>query len=497
MSEIKAEDPVEQALRTELILEALFKFLPVQSLLVSSQVNRLWKYQAQLYIRDHRKCTARMTSSSLCSQLKEVDQIIRGMAVVPYNSVHIFLGQHLNCSRAGASCTSDHDNFMSKLRLKHLHIMSSPGLETCPATFAVLRLLRTNESNIKSLCFQFMAPFLLEQLLRERLELPKLEELELQGMHEDFWETGGEFLQSITRATSRLKRIIHPGEHRILNILPQDKYHLLTKFRFNERDFYENVLNGREDPCLKLARSRPALTDLLFPICDLIDEQSIRACYEMLQLFLLSSCKSLESLHIYKVCPLLNSMITFPPLETLQNLNLHSNLGSDRFMELIQPIQFGRLFPMLQTVDLTSIPRGNPPQIFNRSPQLEDETEVEVVSGSPHSSASTSTMRLTADVCHMSFLQLKQKFPHVTTLDLNTSRSSAHAVPFRQIFRLWPHLKALTVSGQVNEELYNVDAEFCGIDQTEVELLWLMEEAELKNLHIVPRRPCPILMPSE
>ena len=220
MPEFKSEDSVQHALRTELILDGIFNFLPMQSLLSCSQVNSLWKYQAQLYIRDHRKCTVRMTSVSQCCPLNE---LIGGMTVVPFNSVNIYLGPHLNCSAAGTSATSDHDNLMSKLRLKHLRIKSTRGLENCPATFVVLRLLCSNASNIKSLRFQFMAPFLLKQLLQEQLEFPKLEGLELQGMHYIFWEKRGDFLQSIIRASSKLKRITHDGDHRILQILPEDK----------------------------------------------------------------------------------------------------------------------------------------------------------------------------------------------------------------------------------------------------------------------------------
>ena len=494
MTEIKGEDPVEQGLENELILESIFKFLPVRTLLICSQVSSFWKYQAHLYIRDHRKCTTGMTGVSKCCPLKELDQIIGGMPVVPFNSLHVYLGQHVECAAAaGASDTLPYDQLMSKFRLKHLRIMSAPGLETCPATFPVLRLLSSNASNIKTLRFQFMAPLLLKQLVEEQLELPNLEELELQGMHNTFWETGGDFLQSITGASSKLKRITHDGYHRILEILPQDKYHLLT--RFNCNDLNQSVLAGREDPCMKLARSGPALTNLEVSICGL-NEHSVRTSYEMLQLFLCSGWKSMKTLRIYRICPL-HSMMTFPPLEQLQNLRLSSPVGCQRFMDMIQPIQFGRLFPKLEAITLECTEGGHGPPIFSRSPQLEDETEVEVVPGSVHSSPTTSLVQLTADVCRFSFLQLKQGFPHVTSLTLGPDSSSAHAVPFRQIFRLWPELKRLSVNGMVTETLYNVDAEFCGIDQAEVELLWLMEEAELRNLQIVPKRPCPLIMTSK
>ena len=41
-----------------------------------------------------------------------------------------------------------------------------------------------------------------------------------------------------------------------------------------------------------------------------------------------------------------------------------------------------------------------------------------------------------------------------------------------------------------DEELRNFDAEFCGIHQEEVELLWNMGEEYLRNVNIVPIRPC-------
>ena len=72
MSEMTGEDPIDQALRTELVLEEIFKFLPVWSLLCCNQVNKLWNNQAQLYIRDHKKWKAHMKPSlSYCGQLKD------------------------------------------------------------------------------------------------------------------------------------------------------------------------------------------------------------------------------------------------------------------------------------------------------------------------------------------------------------------------------------------------------------------------------------------
>ena len=548
-----AEDPVREALQNELILEEIFSFLPMTSLHTCSLVSKNWNRQVRTYIRDHRKLTA-VIHSPPCSRLRELDEIVNGMTVVPFNSLDIRLSRwgHSDCSRTGEDANGSflYKNLISKFRLKYLSVgaymktqdertedyieyaldvddridendeEAREGLRrvaqfytvaqgqgdsgraedptTCPAVFLLFRLLRDNSREIKHLNFKSVSPLfvrLCEKELSIQLTFPKLDEVEISDVEPWLCKGGESFLMNILRGSEKLGKITTSnGNQRILEILPESKYGLVTKFKFQEFNVQQVSPKVLRERCLKLAKSGPALIELEFWISTSETEKITRACYDMLQLLLCSSSKSLQILRIFGICQL-QSLVSFPPLENLSILKLHSVIGSDKFMnDLIQPIQLGRLFPKLNTVSLESRD-GQPPQIFRRYPQLETEPP-EVVQDSPYTSASVKSVLLTANVCLFNFLQLKQSFPQLTELYVHPD-ANTHAVPYGQIFRLWPGLRKLCVSGEVTEEIYNVDAEFCGVHEDEAAYLWTVAEEDLKNMHIVPIRPCAATMTRE
>ena len=55
-------DPISCALRNELILQNIFKFLPLESLMTVSRINKFWNHEARTYLRDHRTCTVYIKS---------------------------------------------------------------------------------------------------------------------------------------------------------------------------------------------------------------------------------------------------------------------------------------------------------------------------------------------------------------------------------------------------------------------------------------------------
>ena len=60
----------------------------------------------------------------------------------------------------------------------------------------------------------------------------------------------------------------------------------------------------------------------------------------------------------------------------VEELRLGSFIGLDLFMNMIQQIQFGRLFPKMQKNGLDSLEGVDELSISSRSPHVEDETEV-------------------------------------------------------------------------------------------------------------------------
>ena len=67
-----------------------------------------------------------------------------------------------------------------------------------------------------------------------------------------------------------------------------------------------------------------------------------------------------------------------------------------------------------------------------------------------------------------------KSFPNLVHLKTDPGESSAHALPYSDIFRFWPKLKILDVVGRNDFvfELPNCDAAFCGLNQEEVDVLF-------------------------
>ena len=91
-------------------------------------------------------------------------------------------------------------------------------------------------------------------------------------------------------------------------------------------------------------------------------------------------------------------------------------------------------------------------------------------------------------------IQLKPSFPDIKQLQVSHGHYAALPVPYPQIFAFCSNLKTLAVAlGWRNHEelqLPNCDAQFCGVYQEEVELLWGRDQHALRNVNIAPIRPC-------
>ena len=122
------DDPVCCALRNELILQQVFKFLPLESLLIASQLNKFWLAESRTYIRDHR-------------------------------------------------------NVFSKLNLRHLTVLGCEEVVNCPVTSLVFRLVTEKSDKMTNLSLTEISTELVTKLAtQEKMEFPRLQELELGGL---------------------------------------------------------------------------------------------------------------------------------------------------------------------------------------------------------------------------------------------------------------------------------------------------------------------------
>ena len=146
------ENPVEAAVRNSIILNRMFIFLPTNFLLnIASLVNKLWCEESRKFIRDYRKCTARIshvahTQPFPSNLIKFNEYLSETNTAVPYNGISFAInftkdvkGKHIwrcfNPSISPGSCHSQHEydklcgtirSSSSDVKLKYLSIDMEP-----------------------------------------------------------------------------------------------------------------------------------------------------------------------------------------------------------------------------------------------------------------------------------------------------------------------------------------------------------------------------------
>ena len=212
-------------------------------------------------------------------------------------------------------------------------------------------------------------------------------------------------------------------------------------------------------------------------------------------LSLLHSCSSsVEELQLRSV-ETLKTFPRFPKLPKLRYLEIEFDWeGSFDFVRQFQLVPFQQLFPKLEKVSLdTSIE-----SLSGTIQSLRDaEIESEFNNFTPDSYMSCHTVKtlfLSMKLCRTVLLQLMKSFPALNHLEVSPpcDRNNSIKLPYKDIFRCWPKLISIDILGdQFNFFAFrNSDAEFCGIYEEEVELLWTESDEYLSNVHYVPVRPC-------
>ena len=417
------------ALRNELVLEKIFQFLPMKSLLPCSDVCKIWNKQSRMCIRDHRKWTISICPPFACNHLNELDETIGKMTVVPFNSLDFYLEPHENClfhQNAGHQPEQPHDeasdgrfsfeNLFTRMKLRYLSICVEGEFPNCPAIVTISRLLLEKGNEIKELQLGRIT-FSLAQRFREinELEMPLLQKLQLTQFYD---YCGKEFIGKILHGSNpKLTKIMYSGDNRILAIIPDSKLKFLGNFSL--KYFNDEIM----DRIMKLAESRPTLTELNARFSLGHYHEIPQQCLQLVQSLLNSSSNSLRKLNLTPICCL--KSMSFPPLESVISLKIGSCRESDEMRSFLHLIEFGRLFPKSQNVEMSL--RDYECDLFGGRPlEFENEWVQDHQWDPQNSSRTTSVLALKGSIRSFSFLQLQKSFPAVVDLLLmppaNTSR---------------------------------------------------------------------------
>ena len=269
-----------------------------------------------------------------------------------------------------------------------------------------------------------------------------------------------------------------------LEIIPEQYYALLGNLEITfDDDFQEGgVLRNILD-------KKPKLRQLM--ICEPLREGScVQDLKHFLPPLLIQSCQ--ESLDELSICncafPTL-ALISHTPLKGLSSLSLQVYRGNtlDGLWNSLGSIDGNKLMPKLENIKLEL--ESSSDEGTRRWPPSNPEGHVRY--------RYSSVRKLTLDLYYVTvnLMEIRTTFPNLTTLEL-ILYVSEHP-PYGELWELWPNLEELNIKGAKMTLRKNYDAEFCGINEEEAELLRKMDDEYLRNVHLVPIRPSLLTMQSK
>ena len=476
------------ALENPNILKNIFKFFSASFLLSScSRVNKTWNSEARLFIRNFRKCTAKnpvnghhartfqllRDLNSLCGQIKTQGR------EVPFNSLKIAIRRHVPACPPHSCC---HDlvqdtDLRTEFELKYLEITEGPyGNPIQHSSVFFVREFASSEIQYLEIENLDLIKEILDRDDDLTLMFPELEELTIERAYDG--EQDQEILIRMLEKSPKLKHIF-VEEGCIWQIIPKEYYGLARNLCFGslhsceerERKLFESFLNKKR----KLRKLKIEGNDYM-PIKPARITQLFQSCGE-----------SLEELNVHHPCSL--TITTVLPPCRLKNLSkfsltMHTWGGSEtrpeKFWKVLTSI--GKLMPNLEEFELTvDLGRGS---LRNTYPGR-------------HHGTSGSVRKLKLEMSHGTVIMfdIKAIFPNVTSLEVNMT--NFEPLPCGEIWKLWPDLEELKISGKDMPRTRNFDADFCGIHELEAVELRKMDEEYLRAVQIVPVRPSLLTMKSK
>ena len=506
----------DEALRNPLILHTIFKYFPTKFLHhKASRVNKTWNWQARIFIRDHREYRPDGSYINPCKLLAEYIPMCANLKQngrkIPWNSLQLDL---TGCKKGKCAERFQDgkcfDELGDEMKIKHLKIIWYKKGTKCRVWKELLTFLLHQKSG-DLLTLKFNNLVVLRELFRPdwRPHLPKLEEISISDEPSEYHlPICREVMKVVLDGSPNFSRIsVKFSKLKVLQIFPEEKYRVLEKLElsFWGLDKVDEILLCKvvdSKPPVKEMTVRPPTWSGSGFASNEQDVEEQEKFYKWLQLLLEGCHESLRMLSFQNPCPP-PYKLAFSPLVNLTKLELCSCFRyAANFWEFICSIDYNQLMPNVNEVhvDLSSSPwnrycHDKYPEM-NEWPRQSDDSD----EGSVTRYCNVRRLQLDLRVKIINLALLKAVFPNVSILQLrlyNTSKyDGEEEIPISKIVELWPALETLEISGNGNTLRRSYDADICGINAEEVELLWEKDEEYLKAVHIVPIRPSLLTMTS-
>ena len=353
------EDFMKAALTNPIVLRCIFSNLELGDLKQCRLVNKFWESEVGCYIREYRRCFAKISNETPCSDLLALNKLISHSVFIPIiNGLPI-----IPCERAVRYQSRSYkwfDEILHKLSLKHVEFarMEPVRRSKCP-TVQFYAALVQKLSSIETLTFHHFRVEYKQYFGKDwNTALPKLKVLDLGTVYDsDYKECANvkPFLTSILSAAPNLVKIkANSITAKSLDIVPLERWHLLDSFKLSISTDQE------EKNCVKLAQARPALSKLF--VRAPFDSDRMKKVLLAGEKLLQSSCKTLRELQMGDLkFPF--TFLDFPPMVSLKKLIISTEFESEQQYEqftasqllaLLRSIDYTNLLPSLSTVHLDS-----------------------------------------------------------------------------------------------------------------------------------------------
>ena len=403
---------------------------------------------------------------------------------MPFNGLEVDLpDQFGSCSEDSPCDGLTHIDLPSQMNLKYLEITTEwfrDGCQNFPDPIKAMVHKHANE--IQELDIPGVG-FLKELLTDQPPNFPVLQEITLSQTSGMDPVAQKNILRNLATVSPSLGKI-YIGHIDILEIIPQEQYKLLGNLEL----FLEDIF--KEDFLLRnIVNRKPELRVLIISECCYVEEGRRQELCTVLTQLLESCQESLEQfeLHVYEfhVLPLLTSNA----LTNLSNFTLETmdETGIQELWNSFVSIDSDQMMPNLRKVVI--IMNFRTEQVIEW-PTIRSEVNVH------YSWSNVQKLELLAlSLVAWNMLEIRTVFPHLTSLKLSPLEPERLLCP--EFWEVWSNLQELNISGPGGVLRQNFDAEFCGINEEEAELLRDMDDEFLKRVQIVPIRPSLLTMQSK
>ena len=508
-------------------MQQIFTHLPTDFLLSScSFVNKMWNREARSVIRDQKICWKRKhpkNCRSVCQNLVHLDELCHEITafgrLIPWNGLKVAFRSHeddeveecMQSDEAGVFLNSQTD-----FNLKHLKIswQTPHGKRECGIHEPVRVLLQKCAPELRTLKLHKLEEHHGAALTSFVSQLPALEEMSISKWYSSEDEDAlKNIVQKLLEISPGLKRIATKTVED-LTLIPESVYHQLRELELNFRTIEDEKMYlrivGKEPLIRKLRVKRPSFwwprgvedvnDDADFAQQEELHEELMEHFNNTLELLLRSCAKTLSKMILQNLYSLDNLSVPLFPI--LKELSLQNEVGRgvNALWNFVTSIDYGKTMPNLDTVKViiktVSGAHGDGDYQWE---SLEIATEEWPDMGENGANSSSQrcchqilNLKLVLELRILNWPIIQCHFPnlHSLQLELGTYFLDADPVPLSEIFRLWPELKELKIKGfNMAQSRSYYDADCCGINEEEAELLGQEDEGYLRNVMIVPIRP--------